>query len=430
MVASDATFNKYLELVVGFSCVVYIFHTYLDVRQLKYIKLPNAPPALAKLFTEDLYKKTQAYSLDKWWYGFIHGLFNQAQSVALLVLGFLPWFWNLTGDLLAKVGLVSQNELVHTVAFVLLLSLVSLIVDLPWSLYSTFVIEQRHGFNKQTLGLFFTDLIKQLVLGCILMPPIICGVTYILQHSGPWLPLYLWGFIFSISLIMMTIYPVVIAPLFNKYENLPEGSLKEKIEALAGSLKFPLKKLYRVDGSKRSAHSNAYMYGFFNNKRIVLYDTLLEQCSEEQVVAVLAHELGHWKLRHTAVLFIVSQVVMLAQFSLFAWLRASDSLFTSFGFHDAKPAFMSFILFQYVSAPIDEVIHFLSNIVSRMFEFQADGFAVGLGHATELKEALLKLEEQNKGSMNVDPLYSAYHYSHPPLVERLKAIDAGAKKAD
>lgn len=457
----------YLELYLGFTVAVYLLNTYLDVRQLRALRRPNPPTALAGLFDADLYPKTQAYSLDKWWFSAAHSLYSVVETLLVMMYGVLPAVWARAGTAVAVAaaklqqlaaaaagsdGLVAASggrlaalagwmgssgggEIAQTVVFVLVVLLCNLVMELPWGLYSTFVVEQRHGFNKQTLGLYVSDLVKQVLVAGVLLPPILAAVTYILQVSGPMLPVYLWGFLFGLSLFLMTIYPVLIAPLFNKYEPLPEGPLRSAIEALAGSLRFPLRKLYRVDGSRRSAHSNAYMYGFFNNKRIVLYDTLIQQCSQEQVVAVLAHELGHWKLRHTPQLFTINQLVLLAQFSLFTLVRNSTHLAASFGFGGpaggaaaAAPAFVALILFQFIVSPLDELIHFGSNVVSRIFEFQADNFAVTQGHGEQLRSALLVMEKENKGAMHVDPLYSAYHYSHPPLVDRLEAIDRAVKK--
>nr|AAB61028.1 A_IG002N01.21 gene product [Arabidopsis thaliana] len=312
----------FMETVVGFMIVMYIFETYLDLRQLTALKLPTLPKTL--------------------------------------------------------------------------------ITDLPFSLYSTFVIESRHGFNKQTIWMFIRDMIKGTFLSVILGPPIVAAIIFIVQKGGPYLAIYLWAFMFILSLVMMTIYPVLIAPLFNKFTPLPDGDLREKIEKLASSLKFPLKKLFVVDGSTRSSHSNAYMYGFFKNKRIVLYDTLIQQCkNEDEIVAVIAHELGHWKLNHTT---------------------------------------YSFIAVQHTVIPLQHLVSFGLNLVSRAFEFQADAFAVKLGYAKDLRPALVKLQvrednnrtqtEENLSAMNTDPLYSAYHYSHPPLVERLRAIDGEDKKTD
>ena len=204
--------------------------------------------------------------------------------------------------------------------------------------------------------------------------------------------------------------------------------MKKKIENLAQKLDYPLKKLFVMDASKRSAHSNAFMYGFYKNKRIVLFDTLLTQCTEDEIVSILAHELGHWKLRHTPVLFVSSMTVLLLQLSAYTFVSNSTGLFESFGFHGSKPALMGLILFQYIISPVDVVIEFLSNMLSRLFEFQADRFAVEQGYPEELKQGLITLHKENKSSYNIDPLYSTYHFSHPPLIERIRAIDKESKK--
>uniref|UniRef100_A0A7S0RQZ8 CAAX prenyl protease n=1 Tax=Chlamydomonas leiostraca TaxID=1034604 RepID=A0A7S0RQZ8_9CHLO len=459
MITHDA-FNAWLEtlaykdLFVGFTVAVFLFHKLLDLRQLRVLRRPNAPPELAHAFKDpDLYRKTQAYSIDKWWFGLAHSLFSLVETLTLIMLNAYPGFWALAGDVVARMvaqagslagwlGLVGSDaasvalrtELAQSVVFMLLFSALSLATGLPWSVYSTFVLEARHGFNKTSAATFVTDTVKSVILGLVLLPPLVAGMTYILLVAGPYMPLYLFLFVLAVSLFFMTIYPTLIQPLFNKFEPLPEGPLRDAIEGLASTLHFPLTKLYTMDGSRRSAHSNAYMYGFFKNKRIVLFDTLVAQCSKEEVVAVLAHELGHWKLRHTPVNFVAGMGLTAAQFCLLALVRSCAALYESFGFAPGvRPALVALVLFQLMVAPLDEVINFGLHVLSRTFEFQADGFAVKLGHGGKLKDALLRLEEENKGAMHVDPWYSAYHYSHPPLVERLNAIDkavsAGAKKA-
>lgn len=321
-------------------------------------------------------------------------------------------------------GLTAEYEIVRSIIFTLVYILLTTVIGLPWSIYGTFVLEARHGFNKQTPSLFVKDIVKTFLLALVFVPILEGMLIPIIQFGGKYLALWLWLFMFSVAIVMMTIYPTVIAPLFNKYDPLPEGSLRSKIEALAGSLEFPLKKLYVVDGSTRSSHSNAYMYGFFKNKRIVLFDTLIKQCedNEELVVAVLAHELGHWKEGHTVRQFVSGQVVSFVQFGLYTVVRNTDAIFTSFGYSD-KPALIGLLLFQFIISPIDHIVGFVFNILSRMYEFQADAFAKKLGYAKELREGLIRLQEENKGAMNIDPMYSAYHHSHPPLVERLEAID-------
>ncbi|XP_058086987.1 CAAX prenyl protease 1 homolog [Magnolia sinica] len=420
----------YMEAVIGFMVLMYIFETYLDIRQHASLKLPILPKPLVGVVSQDKFEKSRAYSLDKSNFHFIHGAVTILMDTTILFFGVLPWFWKRSGDFLVHMGLNSENEILHTLAFLGGVMIWSQITDLPFSLYSTFVIESRHGFNKQTIWLFFRDMFKSICLSILLGPPIVAAIIVIVQKGGPYLAIYLWGFMFVLSIVMMTLYPILIAPLFNKFTPLPEGGLRERIENLASSLKFPLKKLFVVDGSTRSSHSNAYMYGFFNNKRIVLYDTLIQQCkNEEEVVAVLAHELGHWKLNHTMYSFIAVQILTFLQFGGYTLVRNSKDLFLSFGF-DTQPVLIGLIIFQHTVIPLQHLVSFGLNLVSRAFEFQADAFAKKLGYASPLRAGLVKLQEENLSAMNTDPWYSAYHYSHPPLVERLAALDDSDKKRD
>ncbi|CAA2992979.1 CAAX prenyl protease 1 homolog [Olea europaea subsp. europaea] len=420
----------YMEAVVGFMIFVYIFETYLDLRQRAALKLPTLPKPLMGVISQEKFEKARAYSLDKSHFHFVHELVTILMDSAILYFGILPWFWKRSGDFLAHFGLSAENEIFHTFAFLAGVMFWSQITDLPFSLYSTFVIEARHGFNKQTIWLFFRDMIKGIVLAIVIGPPIVAAIIVIVQKGGPYLAIYLWAFMLVLSLVMMTVYPVLIAPLFNKFTPLPDGELRVKIENLSSSLKFPLKKLFVIDGSTRSSHSNAYMYGFFKNKRIVLYDTLIQQCKkDEEVVAVIAHELGHWKLNHTVYSFIAVQILTFLQFGGYTLVRNSKDLFQSFGF-DTQPVLIGLILFQHTVIPLQHLVNFVLNLVSRAFEFQADAFAKKLGYGSALRAGLVKLQEENLSAMNTDPWYSAYHYSHPPLVERLAAIDEPDKKAD
>ncbi|KAL9257991.1 CAAX prenyl protease 1-like protein [Drosera capensis] len=420
----------YLEAVVGFLILMYLFETYLDLRQHAALKLPTLPKPLIGLISQDKFEKSRAYSLDKSKFHFLHEFVSIVLEVAILGFGVLPLFWKRSGEFVQYVGLNPENEIFHTLSFLAGVMIWSQVTDLPFSLYSTFVIEARHGFNKQTVRLFFLDILKSIALSILIGPPIIAALIVIVQKGGPYLAIYLWGFFFTISLVMMTIYPVLIAPLFNKFTPLPDGELRIKIENLASSLKFPLKKLFVVDGSTRSSHSNAYMYGFFKNKRIVLFDTLIEQCKNpDEVVAVIAHELGHWKLNHTMYSFVAVQILSFLQFGGYALVRNSKDLFESFGF-DTQPVLIGLIIFQHTVIPLQHLISFGMNLLSRSFEFQADAFAKKLGYAKELRSGLVKLQEENLATMNTDPWYSTYHYSHPPLVERLTAIDKPDKKSD
>mmetsp|Transcript_34276 Transcript_34276/g.47512 ORF Transcript_34276/g.47512 Transcript_34276/m.47512 type:complete len:446 (-) Transcript_34276:169-1506(-) len=411
------------QAVMGFILVVFLFETYLEFRQLGALKRPNIPESLKEVITEKSFKSTQHYCLDKWFFSMFMSVFSLTEEMLMLHFNVLSIVWTWTLTPLAKLGLTEENEIIRSIMFTVIFTLLSTLIKLPFSVYSTFVLEEKHGFNKQTVRLFFSDMVKSLALMLVFVPVILSVMLPIIQFGGRLLALWLWLFMFCFSLLMMSIYPVLIAPLFNKYDPLPEGKLRTKIEALAASLNFPLKKLFVIDGSARSAHSNAYMYGFFKNKRIVLYDTLLKQCegNDEEIVAVLAHELGHWKLNHTVFTFTTMQLMTFSQFALFMVVRNTSALYSAFGFSD-QPALISLMLFQQIVAPIDHVVGFLNNMLSRRFEFQADEFAVNLNYAESLRGGLIRLQETNKSSSNIDPWYSAYHHTHPPLVERLKAL--------
>ncbi|XP_022770487.1 CAAX prenyl protease 1 homolog isoform X4 [Durio zibethinus] len=379
--------------VTSFMILMYFFETYLDLRQHAVLKLPTLPKTLEGVISQEKFEKSRAYSLDKSHFHFVHEFVTIFMDSAILFFGILPWFWKKSGNFLPLVGLNTENEILHTLAFLAGVMIWSQITDLPFSLYSTFVIEARHGFNKQTIWLFFRDLIKGMCLAIVLGPPIVSAIIVIVQKGGPYLAIYLWAFMFVLSLVMMTLYPVLIAPLFNKF-------------------------------------TPAYMYGFYKNKRIVLYDTLIQQCkNDEEIVAVIAHELGHWKLNHTMYSFIAVQILTFLQFGGYTLVRNSTDLFRSFGF-DVQPVLIGLIIFQHTVIPIQHLVSFALNLVSRSFEFQADAFAKKLGYGAALRSGLVKLQEENLSAMNTDPWYSAYHYSHPPLVERLAAIDEPDKKED
>ncbi|KAF5196421.1 Caax prenyl protease 1-like protein, partial [Thalictrum thalictroides] len=228
---------------------MYFFETYLDVRQHSALKLRKLPKPLEGVVSQEKFEKSRAYSLDKSYFHFVHEAVTILMESSILLYGVLPWFWQKSGEFLVYAGLNAENEISHTLAFLAGVSIWSQITDLPFSLYSTFVIEERHGFNKQTVWLFFRDMIKSIALSIVIGPPIVSAIIVIVQKGGPYLAIYLWAFTFVLSIVMMTIYPVLIAPLFNKFTPLPEGELRQKIENLASSLKFPLKKLFVVDGS-------------------------------------------------------------------------------------------------------------------------------------------------------------------------------------
>ena len=338
-----------------------------------------------------------------------------------------------------------KGEISHTLVFMLVFSVISTIIGLPQSYYSNFVLEEKFGFNKQTPGLWVMDKIKGFGLGIVFGAPILSGFLAIIQKTGTSFFYYLWLFSMGVQVAAITIYPTLIQPLFNKLTPMETGELRSSVEKLAERLQFPLDKLYVIDGSKRSAHSNAYFYGLPWKKQIVIYDTLIEKSNVQEVTAVLGHELGHWSLGHVTKLFGLGQFQTFYIFALFSAFIKNRSLYQSFGFVKQQPIFIGFLLFNYVLGPLGMIVNLFMTIVTRTFEFQAgkdpllpshvptslpkadnlhptDEFAVKLGYKTDLAKSLIRLQVENLSSMDADWMYASYHYSHPILPERLNAL--------
>ncbi|KAF4160870.1 hypothetical protein CNMCM6936_008628 [Aspergillus lentulus] len=428
----DRPFFPWKNVLVGFSLGQFILEGFLSFRQYKVLQRTKPPKVLENEVSQKVFDQSQAYGRAKAKFGFISGLYGQIQNLAFIYGDVLPKLWGLSGLLLARYFPSRfQGEISQTLLFIFGFNLISTILSLPISYYNTFVLEEKFGFNKQTLKLWVTDMLKGQMLGIVLGTPIISAVLKIVQKTGNSFFYYLWLFGVFVQIFAITIYPIVILPLFNKLSPLEPGELKTGVESLARKLKFPLHELYVIDGSKRSAHSNAYFYGLPWKKHIVIYDTLIEKSETEEVVAVLSHELGHWSLGHTTKLFAIAQSHMFYIFALFSVFVNNKSLYQSFGFHQEMPIMIGFLLFSDALAPMDAVVKLLMNILSRKFEFEADAFAVKLGYSEQLAASLLKLQIQNLSTMDADWMYASYHYSHPILSERLKALGwQGGKVTD
>lgn len=451
-----------LTLAFGFS--VFAFETILSLRQLRCYRKTEADERLkdvikgveakrakeAKGKEEDLYNqfdskftKAQLYGFDKLSFGIVQSTYAVLEASLLTLSGYLPYMWSLSFALYsflssrlpprfvpaADSGL---EEISVSVVFFLATSLVTEVTSLPWELYGKFRVEEKHGFNKMTLGLFFGDKVKSLLLLFALGSPILALVLVFLKYTGPHFYVYTWALTFCLCLLANTVYPEYIMPLFNKFVPLPEGPLRAKIFALAKAQSFPLTKLFEMDGSKRTSHSNAFLFGFGKNKRIVIYDTLLKQVSDDEIVAVLGHELGHWAKWHTFTNFVVVQVYMAVLFTSFAAATTSNVVPAAFGFTSPTvPTFISLTLFLTALWPaVEKVVSFLLTLNSRRAEFEADRYSVDLGMGAALGRALANIHLENLGTMCPDWAYSTYTYSHPPLVERLQAIDDWDEKRD
>jgi len=438
--------NSIFYGVLAFLLLEYLWELYVSIRQHKiYQQAVKVPAELKDIMNEETYSKAQVYGLDTSSFSIVKEFFSVAITVAFVLLEGFVHFWNFAGVIVSASGYDISNEILRSVVLMLAMNIFNTLVSLPFSVYRTFVLEEKHGFNKQTVGFFIKDRIKVFLVTQVILLPIVTASIYIVKIGGDYFFVYLWLFTMVVTFILLTIYPNCIAPLFDKYTPLPDGELRTCIEELAASIEFPLYKLYVVEGSKRSTHSNAYFYGFFKNKRIVLFDTLLKDyvpenenksdtkdgansekkgCDNDEVLAVLAHELGHWKLNHVLKNIVIMQVNLFLIFLVFGMLFQYEAMYVAFGFQHEKPVLIGLlILLQFIFSPYNAVLNFLMTILSRRFEFQADAFAKKLGRSKFLRQALIKLNKDNLGFPVYDWVYSMWHHSHPPLLERLKALD-------
>lgn len=297
------------------------------------------------------------------------------------------------------------------------------LLDLPFSLYHTFVVEERFGFNRSTPGIFVSDLLKQALLLAVIGTPLIALALWIMQASGGLWWLYVWLVWTAFTLLMYWAYPAIIAPLFNRFTPLTDETLKARIQALMDKCGFRSSGIFVMDGSKRSGHGNAYFTGFGNNKRIVFFDTLLESLEPMEIEAVLAHELGHFRLRHIRKRLLTGMLISLAALALLGWLSGQGWFYHSLGI-STPSAWMALLLFMLVAPAFTFILQPLLSYLSRKHEFEADAYAVRQSSGTDLVQALVKMYRENASTLTPDPLYSAWHDSHPPAPVRIAHIYA------
>jgi len=451
------TMLDFLQLVIGLSLFQYAFDSYLTNRQLARLEHKAPPPSLKPYFNilgdSSNFLASQHYLRDKLRFGQIAGIIDTIESACLYTtlvsyllavlfhggaksstpVSGLKGVWDYAGTFeLVR----SRGEIIHSLVFVVLVSALSSITSVPAGLYRTFVLEEKHGFNKTTFKTWCLDLVKGQLLGAVIGLPIIAALLKIIAVAGPSFVTYTMLFILAIQLLMIPVYPYLIAPIFNKYKAIQEFKDKENymdvaswVERLSQRLNFPLGRVWVMDGSTRSSHSNAFFFGMpFLTKHIVLYDTLLDQNSPEEVEAVLAHELGHWRFNHSMMMMFVGQASLLVMLSMVRLTIFNPSLYRSFGFIGERPVIIGLMLSMALQSPLDTITSFIVHAISRRFEFQADQFAFDLStneyqYADKLKSALVRLGDSNKSVTDVDELWSAYKHSHPTMPERIVRLD-------
>ena len=373
------------------------------------------PEKLKGICDEEEYKKTQLYQKDNNRLSFWSSSFNLAVILIMIIAGGFAMIDNLARTF-------SMNTVSISLVFFGIIGIVSDLINIPFSCYDTFVIEKKYGFNTMTFRTFITDHIKSWFIALLVGIPVLGLITWFYYKTGKNFWLYAWGLITVFSVFINLFYSELIVPLFNKQTPLQEGSLRTQIEIFAQKTGFKLKNIYIIDGSKRSTKANAYFSGFGPKKRIVLYDTLQKELTEEEIVAVLAHEIGHYKKKHVLLALFFS--VILTGLMLFLFSLVINSPMISQAMGSEKTSFhLGLIVFGILYSPLSLLIGLLTNFISRKNEFAADRFVRENFRPEILAEALKKLSVKNLSNMMPHPAYIFFHYSHPPLLSRLEKLE-------
>ena len=393
-------------------CATVALRCWLAVRQLKHVSAHReaVPAQFAGRITLGSHQKAADYSMTRTRLGFL----SLAIEVAVLLAFTLGGGLQVLHDWWAT----RLDGLTYGVALIFSVMAISSLVDLPLSLYTQFVVEEKFGFNRMTLKLFFADLAKQTLLGALIGTPLLLAVLWLMAQAGSLWWLYTWVFWCAFNLLILLIYPTWIAPLFNKFTPLADNELKARIENLLTRCGFASSGLFVMDGSKRSNHGNAYFTGLGKSKRIVFFDTLLSRLQGGEIEAVLAHELGHFKHRHVMKRIVLMFSLSLGFLAVLGQLMTADWFYRGLGVSTQNTA-LALILFFLVVPVFTFLLTPLSSLLSRRHEFEADRYAAEHASASELTNALVKLYEDNAATLTPDPLHSLFYDSHPPAALRI-----------
>jgi len=409
--------NHFAWLALGAYLLTVAFTYFLKFKNLNHLKKHGTeiPAGFEEQIDAELLKKTMAYTIEYSQFGFVTSIFSNILILIFIFGGILDaynswvisWHWSFifTG-----------------IVFFLLLSYVHTFLSIPFDLYATFHIENKYGFNTQTPRLWVADFFKSIVLSTILFVIVGGGVFGLIQISPKWWWLFVWGFIFIFSIFMNYISPYVIEPLFNKYEPVKIEGLEEKIKALLKKAGIKVSRVFQMDASKRSKYVNAYFGGIGKTKRIVLYDTLLEKMNQDEILAVLAHEAGHWKKKHVLKSLVALELFSLISIFIAFQILQSDWIYEIFGI-TAPNLLVGFILISFIGGILSFPFSPITSYLSRRREYQADRLAAEfMGGAQYLITALIKLSKDNLSNLHPHPWYAAFYYSHPPVVERINHL--------
>lgn len=401
-------------VIITILVVSFIIDQALDYLNAKHFNDP-LPAELQDVFDQDEYKKSQRYKKERYKFGL---LTSTISLVATLLFFLLDGFAFVDG--LARS--VSDNEIIVALVFFGIIMIASDIISTPFSYYSTFVIEEKYGFNKTTRTTFLLDKLKGWLMGAILGGIILGAIIWFYQSTGNNFWLYAWGLVTAFTVLMNLFYARFIVPLFNKQTPLEQGALRTQIEKYASKVGFTLDKIFVIDGSKRSTKANAYFSGFGSEKRVTLYDTLINDLDEDEIVAVLAHEVGHYKKKHIIINLIAA--IITTGFTLWLLSLFIGNPLLSEALNVSQPSFhIGLIAFGVLYSPISGITGLFMNHLSRKFEYQADDYAKNTFAGKPLISGLKKLSKNSLSNLTPHPLYVFAHYSHPTLLQRFRNLE-------
>lgn len=407
------SFEIIFSIIVVFLCLDFMLERVLESLNSKHMS-PVLPDSLKGIYDEKEYSRFQSYKrengrLDCWSSGVGFGV-----MIVFLVAGGFGWYNSWVVSL-------TDSVVWQTIFFVMGLSVASTVLDIPFDYYATFRIEEKYGFNKTTRRVYWLDAVKELFLSLVLGGVLLALVVWFYTWAGTYFWLYAWGAVTLFSVFMAMFYSQLIVPLFNKQTPLQEGSLRDKIQNFAEKVGFKLDNIYVIDGSKRSTKANAYFTGLGPKKRVVLYDTLIDELTEEEIVAVLAHEVGHYKKRHTLRSMVVSVIQMGVLFWLFSLCVNNAALSEALG-GDRAYFQLGLIAFAILYSPVNLILGIGMNVWSRSNEYEADAFAARYYEGDNLVSGLKKISVKSLSNLTPHPLYEYIYYSHPSLLKRIDAI--------
>ncbi len=400
-----------------------VIELWLSFRQGRYVQQHR--DAVPEAFSQDVslsaHQKAADYTVAK----------GRLSRIATLVGVVILLGWTLGGGLEALINYwqgFQWSSTITGIVFILSFFVIGSLLEVPLDWYKTFVLEEKFGFNKNTPALYLSDMAKQTALMIIIGAPLIWVALWLMNSTGEYWWLYLWAAWIGFAIVMMWAYPALIAPIFNKFTPLEDENLKSRVESLLSRCGFKSQGIYVMDGSRRSGHGNAYFTGLGNNKRIVFFDTLLDTLDEDQIEAVLAHELGHFRRKHVIKNMVVMAILSLIGLAILGWASAQSWFFTGLGVSTQNSA-VALVLFMLVIPVFSFFLHPMMTAMSRKYEFEADDYAASVSSADDLIQALVALYQENASTLTPDPLVSAIYDSHPPATLRVAHLQANMANA-